>query len=70
MAKWKMESTDTGGGLGEWLSVLALTGGGLGEWLSVLALTGGGLGEWLSAGFGRLARKQDLPLSSSVTLGS
>ena len=46
------------------------TGGSLGEWLSALALTGGGLGEWLSAGFGRLARKQDLSLPSSVTLGS
>ena len=51
-----MESTDTGGSLG--------------EWLSALALTGGGLGEWLSTGFGRLARTQDLSLPSSVTLGS
>ena len=53
MAKWKMESTDTGGGLG--------------EWLSVLALTGGGLGEWLSAGFGRLARSRicHLPVLSA-----
>lgn len=32
--------------------------------------TGGGLGEWLSAGFGRLAGKQDPSLPSSVTLGS
>lgn len=41
-----------------------------GEMENGSADTGGGLGEWLSAGFGRLARKQDLSLPSSVTLES